>query len=250
MSKTVTATAANGFDAVLLKVYVVTKGSESGGASSAVVSGAFGTPTFTLTPVDSGSQIVEGIYNAEPAPPLLTPNANNATDDDGLTGLGGNGAYWFGHWTGAVTGGTAITTLGGTNDDEWNAWAAYEVTPSGGSPAIDASTPAAVVGTEASATTAAFSPPAGSVLVAIVLTSSTAAPSLAVSDSDSLTWTERGTTYSAAFEGTSAVFTATVPGPPANSGGLAAPMMVEREMQQAIYVVVIPGEEHWDDWIE
>jgi hypothetical protein len=221
MSFTVEATASNGFDSLCLKVYVVTNGAEGGSHTN---DGNFTTPTFSLTPTDSNSVIVEGVYDAQDTPPALTPNTNNVTDDSGYGTASHPGGYWFGHWDGAVTATTPITTLGGSDDDAWNAWAAYEVIPSGGTPAIDASTPAAAIGvsdTGASSTTAAFTPPAGSVLVAILLSDNSADPGFAMSDTSGLglTWTQRGTTYiSFGFVGSSAIFTTTLPAGETSTG--------------------------------
>jgi hypothetical protein len=222
---TVSAAATNLYSSgnVSLKVYVVTGGSETGGASSVVCTGGFETPTFTLTPVDSNSVIVEGVINANSAT-ALTPNSSNSTDD--ASAAGASQYWWDGHWTGTVTGGVAITTLGGTNDNSFNAFGAYEVAPSG-SPAIDASTPAAALSATgvSPAVTASFTPPSGAVLVALVGSDGSAAQVISISDTSglSLTWTQRGTTYSVGFEGTFAIFTTTMPGgagPPLNRGPL------------------------------
>jgi hypothetical protein len=215
---TVTATATLAHDDVVLLPYVITNGAEGGGEP--VVSGGYGAPEFTLTPAAGGSVVVAGVYDAGGGG-QLSPAAGNATDDDGLTSGNGN-SWWYGHYAGTVTEGDAVT-LGGTNDDGWNAWGAYEVIPSGGSPAIDPSTPAAVHALnppDESATTAPFTPPAGSVLVAIILSDGTGAQGFAVSDTSGLglTWTQRGA-YSVGYVGSSAVFTTTIPAP----GGRPAP---------------------------
>ena len=118
MSFTVSASAANGADDVLLKVYVVTKGAESGGAVA--VNGGYGTPEWTLTPNGTGSVIVAGDVEANAGGVQLTPAANNTTDDHGSTSV--SNPYWFGHYTGTVTSGSGVT-LGGTNDNAYNAWA-------------------------------------------------------------------------------------------------------------------------------
>lgn len=210
---TVTATGGSLHDDIILKVWVVTGGAEAGGDYTA--DDGYGEPEFTLAPAASGSVIVAGVYDAGGGT-ALTPASHNATDDDGTTDGQGN-SWWYGHYTGTVTEGDAVT-LGGSNDNGWNSWAAYEVIPNG-TPAIDASTPAAVdenVNTGDAATTAPFSPPYGAVLVAIALTNSSAESGFTVTVSDTsglgLTWTERQS-YGAGYIGASAVFTTTVQTP-------------------------------------
>ena len=211
---TVTATGADLHDDIILKVWVVTGGSGSGGAFTA--DGGYGEPEFTLTPDGSGSVVVAAVYDAGGGT-ALAPAAGNATDDSGATDGQGN-SWWYGHYTGTVTEGDAVA-LGGANDDGWNSWGAYEVVPSGGSPVIDASTPAAVdedVNSGDAATTAPFTPPYGAVLVAIALTNSSAESGFDVSVSDTsglgLAWTERQS-YGVGYIGASAVFTTTVQSP-------------------------------------
>jgi len=205
-SFTVTGSATNGFDNVVLKVWVITGGTEAGG-SSACGGGATG-PVFTLTPAASGSVIVEQVGNYSNTT-ALTWEADNTQDDAQVT------TYCRiadAHYTGTVTASSPVT-LGSSNTSIWGAWTACEVIPSG-TAAIDSATPAAVQGDLASATTAAFSPPAGAVLVASVQAMGNATQALSVSDTSGLglTWTQRGTTYSQSYEGSAALFTATVPG--------------------------------------
>lgn len=195
-------------DDIVLKVYVVTGGTEAGGA--VVVDGDYGSPSFSISPNGTGSVIVEGIYDADNNN-ALTPIAKNSTDDKGTTTDAGR-SWWFGHYTGTVNGSTC--TLGAADDGGWTAWGAYEVMPAGAStPAIDSSTPAAADIPDShsrSATTAFFVAPAGAVLVALAVTQAPDDPGFSVSDTTGLVWTQRGTTY-AAYNPVSAVFTATVP---------------------------------------
>lgn len=203
---TVTATVTNVQNVPVLKVWAITGVNESGG--NVVCSGGWATPQFSLTPAASGSIIVESVYNANSAI-ALTPGTNNTQDNAGTATL----AYWFGRYTGTITNGVAVN-LGGTNDNGWNAWAGYELTPNG-TPAIDPSTPAAAAGSGSSATTANFSPPQGAVLVAIVESDGTAAQTITMSDTfGGLTWTLRGTVYSAGYQGTIGIYTAIAPAPP------------------------------------
>jgi hypothetical protein len=218
-STIVTVTADNGWQPIILKTWVITGGIESGG--SYVVSGPYGTPEFSLTPAGSGSVIVEGIYSSQDT---VTPAmaGSNAADDSGVP-------WMVGHYTGTVTAGSPVT-LGGTDSDGWNDYAAYEVIPSG-TAAIDASTPAAAVGTSSAAATATFTPPSGAVLVAIVLANGTAAQTFSVSDTLGLTWTGHGT-HSGGYTGSSAVFTATVTG----GGGGGTPPAVTARLLMASFI--------------
>lgn len=202
----VTASLTNPYDSVILKVWVVTNGTEAGGA--VISTGGWATPTFSMTPEASGSKVVEGIFGFDSATAII-PAANNAADDSGLSAMGF--ACWDGHYTGTVTDGTPIS-LGGTDNNSWNVWAGYEIIPDG-SVAIDASSPAAVVGTTSSAQTAEFTPPGSSVLVSIILSNGSAAQSITVSDNSGLglSWTPRGTPRSIGYQGTCAVYTTTIP---------------------------------------
>lgn len=217
---TVTATATNPHDDTVLKVFDVDNGQTGG---KFVVNGGFSNPSFTLTPNVSGSILVEGaeVLNGSTA---VTPAANNTTTDSGTT-AGVGAPYWFGKYTGAVTAGTAAS-MGGTDGATWSTWAGYEVEPQTGLTASldSAGTPPAAdsgADSEGSVSTAAFTPAAGSELVAIVEGNGNAAQALAVSDANGLNWTEQGSTYSAAFDGSIAVFTAAVPGSGGGTGGTA-----------------------------
>jgi hypothetical protein len=201
---TVTASVTHPWDSVVEKVYVITGGTTGGAVTGAV---AYGTPAFSLTPVSGSSRLLSEVLNSSDGT-AVTPVSGVTTDASGTTP--GFGEPWqAGHYTGTVTAGHAVT-LGGTDSNHWNAYAGYEVKPSaaGVTPAIDASTPAVAVGSSSSAVTGSFSPPAGSLLVAFVETDGTAAQAVTVSGGG-LTWTQRGTTHSAGYEGTTAVFTAT-----------------------------------------
>lgn len=203
---TVTASVTNAYQPVNLKTYVI-DGGKAGG--SVVTGGAYASPQFTLTPAASGSLLLAGAYNAQDGT-AITPAASEARDDSGGTA----NAWLDGHYTGTVTAGTGVT-LGGTDNAGWNAWSGYEAEPAaaGASPVIDATTPAAAAGSGSSATTASFSPPAGALLVAIVQSDGSAAQAVTMSSTgQALTWTQAGTTFSAGYEGTEAVYTATVPG--------------------------------------
>jgi hypothetical protein len=225
MATTVTVTASNGVDQLIAWPVVVTDAMEAvpGYAPSA---GAFGAPSWSITPDTSGSFVAAGVYTAAPGAAGLTPATNNSTLYSGVTS--GSTPYWYGEYTGTVTGGTAIT-LGGTNGtSDWQAWAAYAFPPNGGTPALDGSTPAPVLGSDSSVSVGPFSPPSGAVIGVLILTNSDGAPGFAVSDTSGLTWTQRGTTRQANFEGSSAVFTATNGGGPTNISAQFASAMAAR----------------------
>ena len=207
MAITVSATTTNSFDDIVLKVWVITGGTTTGTVTP-VISGAFQSPTFSLTPTNTGSLILVGAYNANNDSVAITPNANNTVNDSGTTTAHTN-TYWEGHWTGTVTGGTPITTLGGTDSASWNAWIGMEI-KNVTTAAIDASTPVAAHALTP-VTSASFTPPAGALLIAFLLTETSAVGVVGVSDTGSHTWVQTGTTFSTGFEGTAAVFTTTIP---------------------------------------
>jgi hypothetical protein len=188
---------------VFLQVLVLTGASEAGGANV-----GFLAATSSITPNHSNSFIAWGQVNVN-ATTIPTPAASN-TAYSSAAGSEGEG-FLAAHYSGTVTGGTPVTVGGNISSCES---AAYEVPSNGGGvPAIDASTPSHVLPNRTTtATTASFTPPAGAVLVAVLLAYDTAAsPVPYISDTEGLTWTQRA--FENAFsESMVVIWTATTPG--------------------------------------
>lgn len=201
-SMTVTAgeTAAN---EVALQVFVLTGAVETGGI----------TPTWygqssSVTPNTTNSIVVWGQENFNNAtiPTIATNNTYQSSVAGSLTNT-----YGFGYYSGTVTGGTAITIGNSTTTCES---AGVEIHSAGSAvPVIHSSTPAlAAPFRTTSATSASFTPPAGSVLVAILSaydTASTVTPTVS-NTGTTLTWTQRSI-ENQFNQGLVVVWTATVP---------------------------------------
>jgi hypothetical protein len=118
-----------------------------------------------------------------------------------------------GRYAGPVTAGRDITAGSSAPPGQDQAWAAYEVPPSGSAaPAADPASPAGVSTESSSAATAGFTAPHGAVLVAIAEANGMGSgPDLGFSlaDTAGLHWTLREVTH-ADNEGV-AIWTATVP---------------------------------------
>lgn len=240
MAFTVTAGLTNGGDSLVLKVWVITSGTEAGGnVATGYLSFASPPAEFSFTPTYSGSLIVEALNNTEGASgQTWTLAANNALDDSGAT-ANAAGAYWDGHYTGTVTAATPVTLgCSQTTGSNTFAYAAYEVKASG-TPAIDASTPAAVLGSATAGTTASFTPPANAVLVAIITSDAGSAQVPSISDTSGmgLVWTQRGTTWSTAYQGTAVVYTTTI-APPVPTHG---PVLASSPVNRPVIVAYRPG---------
>jgi hypothetical protein len=220
MAMTVTAvmsgTPAN--EHIYLWIRVYTSAAETGGASVASLNASGGASvTASLTPNFSGSLPLFAL-TADNWGGSYTAASNN-TIDSGSNDSDSWGAG-FGRYTGTVTGGTPLTFgasgVGGGCD--YSTWACYELPGSGGSPSLDASSPALASATGSgikTVTSASFTPPGGSVIVAMVCgggTGTSGTFTISVSDTGGgLTWTKRAGNTTAADQNT-AVFTATVGG--------------------------------------
>lgn len=214
MSFTVTATAsgAGSVNGTALQVVVLTNAVESGGASAAFSNtGTSATVAASLTPNASGSVVAYGMQ----VYPSDTLAANNSYYNTPVSDPDGS-FYTAAKYTGTVTAGTPVT-CGTTISGQYSAIAAYEIEGISGSPSQDASTPAFASTTSAKAvTSAAFTPPAGSVLVALVTSNGNTGGTIAEAITDTsglgLTWTQRVTASPSGSPGSqAAVFTATVP---------------------------------------
>lgn len=190
-----------------LKVMVLTGAAEAGGAQNAFAQTTAAAASWSLTPAGTNSLPVFTIYDQTGGSSgQYTAAANNTFLDNSIQ----HDAFCDGYYSGTVTSGTPITM--GTTAPTANkqVWASYEVPASGGTtPAIDGSTPAVAISATGSVTTASFTPPAGSVLVAMT-SGNNAQQSAVISDSQGLTWTKRSSTFGSG--GNADVWTATVPG--------------------------------------
>lgn len=210
---TVTATqggtgASNG---TTLLVRVLTGAVEAGGATAANF-GTSVTASASITPVSTNSLPVYSLTNEGPSNTLTA--ATNNTNDAGA-GVAGDFYSAMGRYTGTVTSGTPITV--GSSTSGTVTWSIYEILPSGGTtPVVDASSPVFVNVTALVATTASFTPPAGSVVVAMVGAGggNFYGTTMTVTDTGGgLVWTQRAFTDGSSHS--SDVWTATVSSGPA-----------------------------------
>jgi hypothetical protein len=195
---TVTATAGGGgvLNGLMLVVRVVNNAATVQNGA-AVVSTAVTKPQSAITPHATGSFVYGSVLeNGTTAYSSLDANTNSLyTAVDSTNGIT-NGAYR----SKVATTTTASTTFGWAAPTETAgnyALVSVEILSNGGTIAEDASTPATVYTASATtATTASFTPPTGSVLVAMVSNNTTGVTltTMALSDSASAyTWTEAAT---------------------------------------------------------
>jgi hypothetical protein len=210
-------TIAGGLNAGLLGVTVLDNAKETGGASS----GIYLDPSSTTENVEivipnyANSYVfwsyVGGIGST------LTAATNNTIYNQSGTATTPETAYAYGFYSGTVTAGSGVSVgvTFSTANDEY-ALSAYEIPASGGSWSVDASSPAMVDGgSDASLTTASFTPPPGAVLVAAVSNAGDSEGTLTftVSSTPALTWTQRNiASTSSSIYADAAIWTATVPG--------------------------------------
>ena len=207
MSFTVTATQAGSVaigTALLVKVVTGQAASPIGQTASATST----TPSLSITPNGTGSWVyganlgLSGTY---------TPNGSTTYQ---ANSSGGGLEYIPMRTTGTTTASTPVT-VGGTAGVNSISIALLEILKGAGSLAEDASSPAdAFLSTATAVTTAAFTPPAGALLVAMVATNGGAGTTtMGITDTSGLglTWTERVTQHGAG-NGYSGVWTAKVPG--------------------------------------
>lgn len=204
-------------DDLTLQVKVLTGATEASGTSAASRGAA--TAQASITPNFSHSLPVFAIED-DTSSTAFTAAASN-TFYNNITNSANGACGADGYYSGTVTSGTPVTVGSSAPTGQTTAWAVYEVPPSGGStPAVDGSSPA-VVSVQGSGaltgTTAAFTPPAGSVLVALVsadANTSSGALGIAITDTSGLglTWTARANSNTTTAAPAAAVFTATMPG--------------------------------------
>jgi hypothetical protein len=177
-----------------LIVKVLTGAIEGGGVTGAGSSGTGAVAQASINPSSTNSLPVFAISYDDAATGFGAAATNNAYFDNGgdATDLW---SYAHGSYTGAVTSGTPVTVGAGAAIGDHSNWAALEVKPSGGStPAIDASSPPLVESdTLLTVSTTNFTPPVGSVLVALVVAGGTGSGTgitMTVSGGG-LAWTQR-----------------------------------------------------------
>ena len=224
MAFTVTATQSGSSSShgVALTVRVLTNAVESGGAAVGNRSTSGAVASGSLTPNFSGSYIAFSV-SADNVTSMPAVAANNTYDKT----TGNATDVWStaqGHYTGTVTGGTPLTFGAGTaGAADHSNWCAYEVPASGGTITLDGSspTPVALLTSGTAISTASFTPPAGSVLVAEVCAGGSGAGTgvtVAMTDTSGGlvgAWTQRITSLAADNFQPTYVFTATVGSPPA-----------------------------------
>ena len=225
MAGTVTATqTGNTTGAGFLQVFVLDNAVVAGTPATAITY-VPGTTAFStsITTTQTGSfvfgAICEGNITTAPTP------LGNTTIYSSYTDSGDTNQYSaFKTTTGTGTPGPTTVGSSSTGASAGAGIAAMEVLASGGTLSVDASTPASVGNATNVQATASFSPPAGSVLLAVVVTNGTAsgAPTITMTGSGTLaglTWTP-GPDANAVTDGyyqAVGVWYATVPG-----GGAAA----------------------------
>jgi hypothetical protein len=212
-SYTVTATATNNtFTGGLLRVYVLDNAALAGTPATATSTTAY---NCSITTTTAGS-FVYGTANNESASTSFTASASTTLTDNVTINAGGAQGCSF-HTT-SGTGTPGATTVGSSTTFATNyGVVALEVLASGGTQSIDASGPAVVSSTTlTSFTTASFTPPGGTLLVAVFTACGNGSANVcvgSVSASPALTWTEQvkiSSTVGAA-NSYSGVWTAAVP---------------------------------------
>jgi hypothetical protein len=221
MSLTVTATqtgASGTAPGIALTVKVLT-GQASSPAGATADSVTATVPDLAITPSGTGSWVYGAVANlaastAYTAAGTTTFSANVSDTTNGL-------AYGTFRSTSTTTSGTPVT-VGGSAPAEGSGALAVALCEilKGTTLAEDSSSPAAVnTKTAATITTAAFTPPAGSLLVAMVASDGsgdgTHSMTMAVADSSGLTWTQAAVAPLPAGSATyqvASVWTAQVPG--------------------------------------
>ena len=221
-SLTVTAaqSGANAANGIALTVKVVTGQAASPVGATGANDSTITTPQLAITPAATGSWVYGSLFNGA-ADTAYTANAGTT-----LSANIPDTTNFIAYGTCRSTSGTtasAPVTIGASAPTEGAAFLAVALVEikAGTTLAEDASSPAGVhTFTAETVATASFTPPAGSLLVAMVSSFGTGGGvvALAVSDSSGLTWTRQA--QSPTF-GDAAVFTAPVPGGASGAAALA-----------------------------
>jgi hypothetical protein len=219
MSLTVTAaqSGTGAFDGMALTVRVVT-GQAASPIGATASSGTVTAPELPITPAATGSYVYGAVYNANVSTAFTA--ATGTTFSQNTSDTGDGVAYGTFRLTATTTSGAPVS-VGATAPAETAGLLSIALLEikAGTGLAEDSSSPAAVDTTTAETlTTASFSPPAGSILVAQVVANCTGdgtnSMAVTVSDSSGLTWTKQAsdtqTVGSATYEVVS-IWTAVVP---------------------------------------
>ena len=221
MSFTVTATEGGSPSsgiAMLVKVLTGQAASQPGQLASATQI----TPSLAITPGATGSQVygsalgVGGTYTAN-------GSTSNEQDIHSVAGL----EYLSFRSAAATTAGTPVT-LGYTSAANGISICLCEIKASG-TLTEDASAPAGVNALATTVSTASFTPPAGSLLIAMVQSNGGGSvTTMGITDTSGLglTWTEQ-VKQDGAGNGYSGIWTAPMPAPAAAGGGLDYNMLLE-----------------------
>lgn len=208
---TVTSTiTANGSNGMVLRVYVLTGAAATQNGATATQS-ANAAHNASITTTTTGSQVYGACLSGAATAPTVFNSSTTAID--AVTDSGHTKCYATCKAT-STTGTPGAITLGYTDSNNGGI-ALYEVLPAG-TIAQDASSPAVVSTTAAQTlTTASFTPPAGSVLIALVATNgaSNTVVTNSVTSSPSLTWTAQATANASNMK-YAAVWTAAIPAAP------------------------------------
>jgi hypothetical protein len=220
VTSTGTQTAAPG---VTFDTKVYTGATEYANGAVATNQTASGTAnTVSMTPKSGSSQIVWASSDGSSLTNGMIAATNNTTYEAFGGVAGDNAAFVFGHYTGTVTSGSAVT-VGATMNTSGDSrtLSAFEILSTSGSttPVLDGSSPAQVNATSASSgTTASFNPPAGSVIAVLVViggTNNTGTVGCTISDTSGLglVWTQRAAVSHTltGIDCFSCIFTTTVP---------------------------------------
>lgn len=234
MAFTVTATqsgSSSSAGGVFLRLLVLTGANAAGGTAAAGVSGSGATAQASISPAGTSSLIVYALSVDGVAVPAAAASNTYYGTSDNTTFTWGSA---HGHYSGTVTAGTPVTAGAGSAAGDHSNWAIYEILATGGStPALDASTPTYAAGsdTATAATTASFTPPPGSVLVAMIIAGGTATGTgitMTVTDtaSSGLVWTRRAVSSTSDSFQPCWVYTTTMAGP--SGGPVRLPQQISR----------------------
>jgi hypothetical protein len=188
-SYTVTgSTTNNGFGGCFLKVYVLTGAATPSSPANASSSAAY---NVSITTTTTGSYVVGGINNNTATGTFTASAGTTITDDYSNTTVGNEYASFH---TTSATGTPGATTVGSSTAFAGTYGVLAVEIKASGTIAFDASAPAvATSNTLTSLTTASFTPPAGSLLVAVFTTDGGSASQQvgSMSSAPALTWTEQ-----------------------------------------------------------
>ena len=228
MSITVTAAETGStFGGGLLRVWVLTGTASSQAGAATATFGGTGAQEASITTTVTGS-FVYGALKTSSTTSLTA--ASGTTLDDNLVD-NQNGEILGSCHTTSATGTPGATTVGASAPSVGGQTALLEILPSG-TITVDGSSPAVVSSVSASwvnLTTAAFTPPAGSLVLAIVSADASSSTVVTVSSTGGLSWTQQGHSRAGGgATGYAGVWTAQVPA--AATGG-----------QEALPAPVVPG---------